>query len=570
MTLKKISLNLNLPLDKGVIHRSINFLSGSFFSVVCFLFPLSAKADVWRIKIDSGLFSDLRDFENIKSSDDFKLTLDDEDEDNEVDISDFVKALNRAKNSSYNNFQLIDEKIKKKIFNQHIPLICEKANDKSDCIKKAQEKIQRAVNSLGKELSKTIRYPHYYRPMDTEEGRKTLSEMEKALTNNKCPPDCRTIHLNNGSQNEFNKLLPLIKKQKSSCLKSIITNMAEQLQYNRPPARCEKNKNHPVCKNMSENYRLFKDRLLRLTEWVYGESARSQTEAKLCLDCSRFADQDGGKMPDPKTLEDLWPEARNCEEIPPGKWKRVSAGTGLSREYIIRRDKDGGYSAVLNLQFVAAKDYKGPVPPEHVSAYYRDHIRRCLKKTNQKMTGPNNEKLRIVLAENPPGKSSCPESEKRIEIGHPQTLSNDRKYASDIDCPTVTHEILHQTGLCDEYLISRRGYIIDTATGSIVEEVENIYNAKLSAGQAVYKKFDCRLTRDNSIMSNQYVRWDNVFDKKTENSLLTPRQFKAVLYGDCKNKNQSFNECSKLAYKNSFEDKNCIKKRKKCEAQEGR
>ena len=546
--------------------RELNFLKISFFLFLVCFGPASLSEKNFYININmEGLFSDLRDFD-IRSRDSFKFVL--FSGRNEVDISDFVTIIARAKKSKYNNFQLIDSTIKTKVLENYVPPLCDKADDSSKCKQETKKKIQKEITNLGRELRKKIRYPHWYHPMDTREGRKSLSGVREILTS-KCPADCGKIRLDKGSQSEFDKLFPLIKKQQSSCLKGIIKNTAEQLKFNRLPASCEKHKTHPVCKSMSDNYRLFRDRLLRLTELVYGESARSQTEARLCLDCPRFSQREEAKALNPKELENIWREAENCAEIPPGKQKRVSSGTGLDREYIIRREKNGDYSVVLNLRFEAAQDYKGPSTESDVPSHYKKEVLECLEKANPKMLGPNNEKLRIILEEKPSGQSQCPEPERVIKIGRAGELSSSERYASDIDCPTVTHEILHQMGLCDEYLIEKRGYIMDSKTGEPVEEVENIHKVNPADGQKIVLKYNCRVTQTKlSIMKHHYERWNSVFQRKKESSLLTPRQFSAVLYGDCKGKNQLFNECSRLAYKNSFEDETCLEKKRKCETKQ--
>ncbi|MCY4512782.1 MAG: hypothetical protein OXB86_03755 [Bdellovibrionales bacterium] len=530
---------------------------------------------MWHIPIKNDAFSDLRDFENLKADDDFKFYLDSET--NEVDIFDFVKILNRAKKSQYNNFVFIDLRIKPLIFSTYLPGLCKHAEDPLQCEQKAQVKISQAVNSLGKELSQGIRYPYDYHLMDTPESQKAISEAHKAFTS-KCP-DCGKIRLDHGSQKDFNRLFPLIEKQSHTCLKALVTNMARQLKYHRLPKTCEKNKAHPVCKNMSKNYRLFQDRLLQLTELFYGASARAQTEMRFCSECSRFPEKKETEALDPKSMGALWKQSRNCEEISPGKQKRVSSGTGFDREYTIRREKDGSYSAVLNLQFVAAENYKGSVPKEKVPSHYRDKVQKCLKKANKKMLGPKGEKLRIVLEERSSSSSSCPEPAEVIEIVPAGPISYYNKYVSDIECPDIIHEVLHQTGLCDEYPTIRRGYIIDSKTGEPIEmidsksgkptkEIENVHAVNLTTDQDAVLKHDCRVTQPNSLMARHYDRWNNVFLRKTKTtSLLTPRQFSAILYGDCKSRNQLFNECSQLAYKTSIEDRDCLKKRQKCERQ---
>ena len=540
--------------------RKSNFLQFLvFLFIVCLVFHSSAKEEkIWHTDIKSDMFSALRDFENLKPNDDFKFFL--RPGENEVDISDFVEILNQAKKSKYNNYVPIDVKTKTTVFNSHLPPLCQHAEEPLLCEQRSQIKIQRAINQLGRELAEDIRYPHNYYIM----GQQSFSEVREILTL-RCP-DCRQIRLDKGSQSEFDALFPLIESQKHSCLKEIAKNMAKKSKYYKSLNSCQNNKTHPVCKSMLENNRLFMDRLFRLTELVYGEAARSQTEMQLCSDCSRFSEKESTEIS--KSLEEAWEQARNCEDIPPGKQKRVSSGTGLNKEYTVRREDDGSHFVVLNLQFTAAENYEGSVSKDQVPSHYRREVKKCLKRANKKMLGPEGEKIQVVLEEEPSGQSPCPEPAEIVEIGPSGIVSSPSKYASDIikECPRIIHEILHQIGLCDEYLVKKRGYIVDSKTGETVKEVENIHAVgELDSNQSLVLQYDCRVTRTNSVMANHYERWINVFFKETEGSLVTSQQVSAILYGDCNSRNRLFNECSQLAYKNSFEDKTCLKKRKECE-----
>ena len=77
--------------------------------------------------------------------------------------------------------------------------------------------------------------------------------------------------------------------------------------------------------------------------------------------------------------------------------------------------------------------------------------------------------------------------------------------------------------------------------------------------------FDCRFTQENSIMSNQYERWYNVFESRKNKSLLAPQQFSMLVYGSCREKNELSNKCAQMAYKSSAtEGENCLEKKNQC------
>ena len=192
------------------------------------------------------------------------------------------------------------------------------------------------------------------------------------------------------------------------------------------------------------------------------------------------------------------------------------------------------------------------------------------------MLGPNGEKLNIVI-EPPSAKEACEKEPKTIKIGSREHRSNQMKYESDIDCPTITHEVLHLLGLCDEYKEEFKGFLVSSDTREI--KMTNGEEKPDNENDQFVLAYDCRVTAKNSIMSNHYERWYNVFGgeefrelgtssrNKTESSLLNKAQFNAVLYGDyCLSKNKLFNECADLAYRSSIKagNEDCLKQKRKC------
>ena len=156
-----------------------------------------------------------------------------------------------------------------------------------------------------------------------------------------------------------------------------------------------------------------------------------------------------------------------------------------------------------------------------------------------------------------------------ISIGSKNHRSNSEKYESDIDCPTITHEILHLTGLCDEYREQQRGFYINPKTGEMVGNnfIGNNKKKLVPSNYDFKPAYDCRVEGENSIMSNQYKRWNNVKSGKNK-SYLTSAQFQSISYGGCSKKNKNFNKCSQLAYQSSYSQKkrgNCLEAKRECE-----
>ena len=280
-------------------------------------------------------------------------------------------------------------------------------------------------------------------------------------------------------------------------------------------------------------------------------------------------------------------EQSQCLELKTGEEKRVSPGTGLDQygSYTIQREPDGAYSVALNLEFSPDEDYDGAVPKERAPEYYLKKTQRCIRKANEGMLGPNGKRLRIAIRE-PSKTDTCDAANTiKIRIGSKDMRSSGSKYASDISCSTIIHEVLHLLGLCDEYKEQTRGVYTNPKTGETFDRNSEgkILNSKgekiedLNLSDYDFKPAaDCRVTHANSIMSSSYRIWSDFVRGKRSSSLLTPGQFNSILYGECPGKNKLFNECSQLAYRDSgmshlitngsvVED--CTEMKKKCESQ---
>ena len=201
-----------------------------------------------------------------------------------------------------------------------------------------------------------------------------------------------------------------------------------------------------------------------------------------------------------------------------------------------------------------------------------------MEQANQKLLGPNGEKLRIVI--NKPLKSdNCYDDNViRIPIISKSHRGDATAYTPHFGCATITHEILHLLGLCDEYKEPAIGFHVNSKTGE--RQYTDSPNARPIDDD--YDRFepayDCRVLQpDNSVMSSHHERWRFVFKesprqyalagKQNRHSLLHPVHFNSILYGECLEKNKVFNECSQLAYVNSFEDESCMEKKRWCESQ---
>ena len=491
---------------------------------------------------------------------------------NEVDMSSLIPALERAKQSPFDNF-LILEKVSFPVISEKLSSLCKKSNLPSACTERAVAKVRKTLDGIHQHLENQILYPMGYHPINSERVQGFFKNA-MGILDSECLGNCEDYDLlgaiRYSSQEQYPQLYDKIKTTDEKCQRNILNALAEELKKQKFPKRClkEENKKHPVCESMSKDINIVRGRILRIAELAYGPDVFKTTEAQAtCLDCAnktKREDESFNLFSD--LIKDIQ-EQSQCFELKPGQEKRVYSGTGSGRSYNMKRGPDGTYSIPLNLRFSADDDYDGDIPKDEVPTRYMKKVQECINTANEKMLGPNGEKLKIVIQE--PAKQTnnrCENEVEEIKVGSKEHRSNAGKYESDIDCPIITHEILHLLGLCDEYKEKKRGHYVDPKTG------EKISSSQVNSTQAlnyVFKPaYKCRIVTTNSIMADQQERWDNVFKEGKNNSLLTPGQFNAILYGSCERKNQIFNKCAQLAYRSTGAGlPNCTEEKQQCETQ---
>ena len=390
-----------------------------------------------------------------------------------------------------------------------------------------------------------------------------------------------------GSQEVYHPLYDKVRNADIKCQRALFKSLTNYISLNRVHKDClqEKSKTHlsgdrrgrdyqqetmdtyPACNALN-----ITERFSQIADIVYGTEVVETTESQApCLQCIISE----SKVDEPHDLSQFvttLEKTNQCSELQPGREKIIFSDTGLDKSYSVKRESDGAYSIYLNLQFSTDSDYNGVIPANQIPDHYIQKTQRCLNQANQKMLGPNGEQLKIVIGESEEQEGkNCSNDKIEIKIGSISHRSNASKYAFGINCPTIVHEILHLLGLCDEYQEKYIGYYVDSRTGDkyftkdlSAEVIEKLANDERYSFQTTY---DCRVTSilENNIMTNQKQRWRNVFEYGESESLLTPGQFNAILYGSCE-QNQLFNKCSQLAYKSSL-NTNCLQEKEQCEVQ---
>ncbi len=544
--------------------------------VVCFISNFSFHVFARKVTFEMQLPPKFFNFKGLTlPSDSVPMTL----TDNKVDLSSVVENLKRVKKSHHENVLNLDYTYKS--IRHNIDILCTESEKKELCVKNANEEFQEAFDRVKKELSQKILYPAQHKLIgESESVNNSFKDLMDGL-NSDCTNACAatSVIVAKGSQEQYYQLYDKAKNKDQRCLREMLGHIRKELESHKFPKECMKKENkdyYPVCKYMFTEVDVIRRRVLEIAELAYGSDFLNTTEAKsLCLDCLNKFDSDSenkslnifSNLVGGLGIED------QCYELKPGQEKKVYSGTGLNgnKPYKLKRELDGSYSIPLELRFVADEDYDGEVEPDKVPEHYMNKVRECIAEANEKMLGPNGEKLRIVIHES---KEECKDkAAKEIKIGAADHRSNNEKYDSDVDCPTMTHEVLHLLHLCDEYVEKKMGFYVNSETGEIMTEIlDSMEDNKELMDDERYEfklAYNCRAITGNSVMFNEDEKWIDVFEGGTDESLLAPGQFSAILYGSCEEKNKLFNECSQLAYKHSNDTPNmdCMEKKRQCEEQ---
>ena len=489
---------------------------------------------------------------------------------NEIDISELVLGIERGIQPFGDIFSFIDTNLKEQIMKLYIVPICQKAENPSTCEQNTRQKLQSAINNIGEKLSREgVYYPESYQPLGSA---RPYFKSVKDYLQDECTQICNSpnvpIVLFNGTEDEYTQIYNVINNKDKDCQKNILAEIEKALHKMEFPERClqEKNKNHTVCKTMLEHTQVIQHRVFELTEMAYGFEALKQSAVTFCFEC-KFYKTTSNNINFIDLLKHL-EEQVQCKNLKPGQQKRIypDRDPSLSRPYDLKREADGSYSIPLKLKFSPA-GYDGPVPEGYVHKYYLNKVQECMDTANQKLLGPNGEKLKIVINGPKENESQTCKKDDTIDISikSHKYRSSHKSYKSDIKCPAITHEVLHLLGLCDEYKEEKRGHYVDPKTGQIIPPSQVKKYQPPNIPYEFKPVYDCRIVTTNSIMAHHLERWDNVFKEGKNNSLLTEDQFNAILYGPCEEKNKLFNECSKLAYQSSIYHPDCLAKKQQCE-----
>lgn len=177
----------------------------------------------------------------------------------------------------------------------------------------------------------------------------------------------------------------------------------------------------------------------------------------------------------------------------------IDSPTTVAHTYQLERISDKEYKIRFNINFVDGDNQRSNSTRSKAYTYvWRKLANECLAKVHNKIKGPNGENLVLELEENNP-KSKIPKIKVKLKE---EGRANSREWIKKMPCSTILHELLHVTGLVDEYHEQQVGIVIDPATGK---------NKRVKTG-AEKLAYDCRKIGDkHSIMHTQDEKWRRVF-----------------------------------------------------------
>ena len=165
-------------------------------------------------------------------------------------------------------------------------------------------------------------------------------------------------------------------------------------------------------------------------------------------------------------------EINKCFELNTDESRVVNNSlNGVTQKYTVRRDSPKSYTASFNLNFFNSESSGDRQVTGAEKENMVDHVRNCVADNNKYLKDDRGNSLNLEILI-PEETAELPRSVRppqvNIGIDFENTRAHSKRYTSDIECSTVIHEILHLTGLYDEYEETAFGQYVHTETGHIV------------------------------------------------------------------------------------------------------
>ena len=199
---------------------------------------------------------------------------------------------------------------------------------------------------------------------------------------------------------------------------------------------------------------------------------------------------------------------------------RVADGrlNNIGRGYAFRRTADNRYELAFNINYVQTN--MANTSP----AQLYERTNECLSgiNTTERFRGPDGQIVDLKVL-SPSEANNVEEFRRPPEIqvsimpeGH---RSHSRAYEEDLSCDVIIHELMHLTGLADEYPEGQYGTYLDPATGQVYDwEDSALESMDKETRQSLEftSEYACRAIPETpSIMKTQTQALNNVLDRQT-------------------------------------------------------
>lgn len=234
----------------------------------------------------------------------------------------------------------------------------------------------------------------------------------------------------------------------ADCIRTVTQNYAVQLAFEGwrrldVQEHCQAHMS-TFCEEVQEKENLHRQNLRQLFAMGYGEAGANFVDN--CTDCSQSP---GTQI---KYLLDKIKDSKEmlaCLELKPGESKvvtwREGSPSGVGGNYSLKKRSDGGFDVAISMKIRS---------DEPNATMMMERVQNCIKDVTPYLKGPRGEELNLQIL-SPTQTMQLPSSQRppvnEIQIQPANTRSNSVSYSANIDCPTITHEVLHLLGLCDEY-----------------------------------------------------------------------------------------------------------------------
>ena len=306
--------------------------------------------------------------------------------------------------------------------------------------------------------------------------------------------------------NIISDAMPFIKDTfGKKCVKRFLETYLTNKYINSPPS--------PIClsrqcKEARQAQYLFEENIQDLLRIFYDRPFN----LKACIQ-KIGANIDNAKAKLEGLLKDI-ESAYACAPLKMGEVKVVSPNKDdVGGNYALKKIGKNKLEATIAVDFSGGNAYN---PALSLDLF--DKTKSCLEQVGPYLKSPSGEQLSVKIIDK--YESLQLPVEKRpdlqtIKIEPSDYRSKSAAYAKDINCETITHEVLHILGLHDEYKENSKIIYINTKTGKAINSNHNLQDLKNRGLAKEHLRYQCRAIADRpSIMSRHWEMFDETVGRK--------------------------------------------------------